>query len=118
MLACLICVKLDELNEDQLCLLSLPVGDLGLCTDNSLTSTEVDQINKSDTGSISETKDVQDTPTKNGTPAKEGARQFKGLGRDTFTALQVMLIERGLMTTRFFCYFPFLLPLQSKLTTV
>ncbi|CAK9860937.1 unnamed protein product [Sphagnum jensenii] len=48
--------KLDELNEDQLRLLSLPVGDLGLCTDNSLTSTEVDQINKSHTGSISETK--------------------------------------------------------------
>ncbi|CAK9197394.1 unnamed protein product [Sphagnum jensenii] len=92
--------QLDELNEDQLRLSSLPVGDLGLCTDNSLTSTEVDQINKSHTGSISETKDVQDTPTKNGTPAKEGARQFKGLGRDTFTAFQVMLVERGLMTTR------------------
>ncbi|CAK9197331.1 unnamed protein product [Sphagnum troendelagicum] len=45
-------------------------------------------------------QDVQDTPTKNGTPAKEGARQFKGLGRDTFTAFQVMLVERGLMTTR------------------
>ncbi len=63
-------------------------------------------------------QDVQDTPTKSGTPAKEGARPFKGLGRDTFTALQVMLVERGLMTTRFFCYFPFLLPLQSKLTTM
>lgn len=49
-------------------------------------------------------QDVQETPTKNGTPAKEGARPFKGLGRDTFTALQVMLVERGLMTTRFFCY--------------
>jgi len=92
--------QLDELNEDQLRLSSLPVGDLGLCTDNSLTSREVDQINKSHTGSISETKDVQETPTKNGTPAKEGARPFKGLGRDTFTALQVMLVERGLMTTR------------------
>jgi hypothetical protein len=56
MLACLICVKLDELNEDQLRLSSLPVGDLGLCTDNSLTSREVDKINKSHTGSISETK--------------------------------------------------------------
>ncbi len=63
-------------------------------------------------------QDVQDTPTKSGTPAKEGARPFKGLGRDTFTALQVMLVERGLMTTRFFCYFPFLLSPQSKLTTV
>lgn len=56
MFACLICVKLDELNEDQLRLSSLPAGDLGLGTDNSLTSTEVDQINKSHTGSISETK--------------------------------------------------------------
>ncbi|CAM6035599.1 unnamed protein product [Sphagnum compactum] len=39
--------QLDELNEDQLRLSSLPVGELGLCTDNSLRSTEVDQINKS-----------------------------------------------------------------------